>query len=92
MDFFRPRDSARRSHLIRIDVVVLAIASRSHAGYHRNRAAFPDGVDPLGIAGTDLADKSQVAMYRGLLASAECEAIAAAHPHRSLSLGADCSD
>src|SRR6266852_6229175 len=66
------------SHLVGVDVVVFAVGAERQRTEDGNTSLLPDRFQPGRIDKTNLADKSQVATFNVLLASAEALAICAA--------------
>src|ERR1700722_8882575 len=78
-------DGTGGSHLVCIDVVVLAVKSQCHRRDDGNGAHRPDGIQPAWICCCDLADKAKIG--DGLfLASTEDMAISARKSDRCLAV------
>ena len=69
-------DGGGGGHLVGVDVVVLAVEAERDGGDDGDGAHGPDGVEPLGVGGGDLADEAEVVLGL-LLARAEDVAVAA---------------
>ena len=74
-------DGAGRGHFVGVDVVVFAVEAEGHGAEDGHAVQLPDGLDPAGIAGGDLAHVAEIG--RGaLLARTEEQAIAAGEADR----------
>jgi hypothetical protein len=84
-------DGAGCGHLVCVDVVVLAIEAEGDGGDDGNRAHSPDGFEPFGVHGGNLAYEAEVGVGF-FLAGAEDVAVAAGEANCGLSVRADGGD
>src|ERR1700759_1841698 len=78
-------------HLVRIDVVVLAVEAEGETGEHRHRTHLPDRFKPAWIGADDLANEAEV-RSGALFARTKDEAIAAGEPDGRLAMRSQGSD